>query len=97
MTVNAPKTPGMTMRRTKRKIPEKKIEIDVDSPNTSIVSEVQGRTLNFHKCMQNITSLVYPKKAQSVFSCTYSKIFGKNMQHILIPIELSFKMSRYIL
>ena len=48
MTVTAPKTPGMTIRRTKRKIQEKKVEIDLNSPDTSISfanTEVQGKTI----------------------------------------------------
>ena len=61
MTVNAPKTPGMTMRRTKRKKEEKRIEIDVDSPNTSIVSfadEVQGNKENIQYCCTNSELLI---------------------------------------
>ena len=61
MTVNAPKTPGMTMRRTKRKKEEKRIEIDVDSPNTSIVSfadEVQGNKENIQYCSTNSELLI---------------------------------------
>ncbi|XP_063689520.1 uncharacterized protein LOC134822403 isoform X2 [Bolinopsis microptera] len=81
MTVTAPKTPGMTIRRTKRKIQEKKVEIDLNSPDTSISFaniEVQG-SARFTGCTSRLdstnntitpTNTMTPNRTQSAFKQT---------------------------